>query len=1130
MTLRFIAGRAGKGKSYYIYNEIKRHLQEAGRKGKLILLVPEQYTLQAERDFMDKTGLEGIMQLEILSFSRLAQRVFNEVGGITRVIINEQGKSMVLRRVMEEWEEELLVYKNSCRQNGFVNELMEFLAGLKQRAIAVQDIRDMQLDLDEDSLLGRKLHDLALIYEQFNIFLHEHYIDSEDYINLFIEKMSYSHYLSGARIWVDNFATFSPQSLRILEKLISICPETTVSITLDNGKSSRDEELFALSRRWYHKLVQTARTQGITARMINLDGAGADQLRAGELLHLERELFAYPSRLYPGAINRINIFAAANPDSEVEAMAARLISLVRDEGYRWKDIAVICNDLDSYGGLVKRIFREYEIPFFMDQKKDVMDNPIIEFILASLQSVERGYLYEDIFRGLKTGLGALDGETGEKLENYVLSYGIRGRRWKEPFSRGEAEKLEDLNLWREAVITPLEAMKTALAAEKTFAGFTRVLYDYLENLGVPQKLGQWVEELWERELYEVVHEYTQIWNMVIETFDQMAEILGEQQGSLKDYIKVLEAGFSSHQLGMIPTTVDQVLVGNIQRSKSHNIKALFVVGVNDGIIPSAKYNEGVLSSDESDYLAEQGMEVSQSQEWQGTEESFLIYSALSKCQQKLFLSYASSDSEGRALRPSLLLDRIRYLFPGLQSESGLVNDRRRQLQMICRPQSSFKYLIENLRLYLDKKAVEDFWWDVYDWYRGQDQWQDRCHLLVQAFSHRNQVEPIGSGLARRLYKFPLRGSITRLEQFIACPFAHFVRYGLSPRERKEFLVKAPDIGELFHDSLLGFALEVEKRPGKWQAIEREECGAMMDTVMEEVLTAQEAGVFLSSSRYRYLSRRLKRIGRRAAWMMSEHIKRGNFTPQGYEVRFGRGQPLPALVIELADGEKMYLEGRIDRVDILDQDDASYVRIIDYKTGDKKLSLADCYYGLSLQLLIYLRAVLTSGRELERPLLKPGGVFYFKIDDPLIKSEAEVRETIEQQLAKELKLRGMVLEDIHIVREMDRDITSSSDIIPAGLKQDDSFTSNSAVLSAEDFDYLLRHVDNLLVKAGAELAGGRVRIEPYKLERHTACDYCLYSSICQFDRQLPENRYRNLPPLKDNEAIRKMRAEQGGDCS
>ncbi|MGS0764415.1 helicase-exonuclease AddAB subunit AddB [Syntrophomonas curvata] len=1127
MTLRFIAGRAGKGKSYYIYSEIKQHLQTASSKEKLILLVPEQYTLQAERDFMDKTGMEGIMQLEILSFSRLAQRVFDEAGGLTRIIINEQGKSMVLRRVMEELEGQLLVYKNSCRQNGFVNELMDFIAGLKQRAVDLRDIDEMRLNLEGDSLLRRKLHDLALIYDQFNTFLHQHYIDSEDYINLFIEKMSFSRYLPAARIWVDNFATFSPQSLRILEKLISVCPETTVSITMDNGKSSRDEELFALSRRSYHKLVQTARTRGIATRVINLDGVGADRLRGKELLHLERELFAYPSRRYPGAINRISIFAAANPDSEVEDLATRLITLVRDEGYRWKDIAVICNDLDNYGGLLKRIFQEHDIPFFMDQKKGVMDNPIVEFILASLHSVERGYLFEDVFRGLKTGLGALDDEACEKLENYVLSYGIRGGRWKEPFSRGEAEKLEDLNLWREAVIAPLEEMKTALAEEKTFAGITRALYDYLDNLGVQQKLGRWAEELWGQELYEVVHEYTQIWNMVIETFDQMVEILGEQRGSLKDYIKVLEAGFSSHELGMIPTTVDQVLVGNIQRSKSHNIKALFVMGVNDGIIPSAKHNEGVLSSDESDYLADQGVDISENLEMQVAEENFLIYGAFSKCQQKLFLSYAGSDSEGRALRPSLLLERIRYLFPGLQSESGLVNDRRRQLQMVSRPRSSFKHLIENLRFYLDKKTMEDFWWDVYDWYRRQDQWQERCGMLAEAFFHRNQVEPISPGLARRLYNFPLRGSITRLEQFIACPFAHFIRYGLFPRERKEFSVKAPDIGELFHNSLLGFALEVEKRPGKWHAIEREECESMMDTVMDGILAAQEAGVFFSSNRYRYLSRRLKRIGRRAAWVVSEHINRGSFTPLGYEIRFGNGQALPALAIELENGERMYLEGRIDRVDILDGDAASYVRIIDYKTGDKRLNLADCYYGLSLQLLIYLRAVLASEQKLERPLLKPGGIFYFKIDDPLIKTEHEVLEVVEQQLAKELKLRGLALEDVHIVREMDRDITASSDIIPVGLKQDDSFNSNSAVLSEEDFDYLLRHVDNLLVKAGAELAGGKVKIEPYKLEKHTACDFCIYSSICQFDRQLPENRYRHLPPLKDVEAIRKIRAENRG---
>ncbi len=1130
MTLQFITGRAGKGKSYYIYNEIHQHMIESDSREKLILLVPEQYTLQAERDFIDKTGLKGIMQLEILSFTRLAQRIFNEVGGLTRILLNEQGRNMVLRRVIEQLEGELLVYKNSCRQNGFVHELMDFLADLKQRAVGIDDIKQIQDRVDKDSLLGRKLHDVTLIYQHFNDYLQERYIDSEDFINLFIEKMPSSRYLSSSRIWVDNFATFSPQSIRILEQLITVCPETTISLSLNNDKGQRDEDLFILSRKTYRTLNEIARNNGIITSQINIDATAADRLRNKELLHLERELYAYPSRKYQDAVTRLSVFAAANPDSEVEDLATRLISLVRDEGYRWKDIAVICNDLDSYSGLIKRVFQEYGIPFFMDQKKDIMDNPIIEFILASLHCVERGYLYEDIFRCLKTGLGVLDNESCEKLENYVLANGIRGNRWIKPFSRGEEDELEELNQWREIVITPLEEMKKALSEQGSFADITRVLYDYLEKQEVEEKIQTWIEELWEQGIYEVVNEYTQIWNMVIDTFDQMVEILGDQQGGLKEYIKVLEAGFSSHELGIIPTTVDQVLVGNIQRSKSHDIKALFVLGVNDGIIPSIKSREGILSTDESDYLASQEMEISKSREMQVAEENFLIYNALAKCRQKLFLSYATADSEGRALRPSLLLDRLCYLYPGLQIDSGLINDRQRQLQMVARPRSTFKHLLENLRLHLDNKPIEDFWWDVYNWYHQQDQWQEHCNNTEKAFFHRNQVNTISPGQARQLFKLPLRGSVTRLERFIACPFAHFVHYGLSPRERKEFSVQAPDIGELFHNSLLEFALQIEELPGKWQGIGREDCELLMDKVMDEMLIAQGEGVFSSNNRYRYLSQRLKRIGRRAAWTVSEHIKRGGFTPLGYEIRFGKGGTLPPLIIELENGEKMYLEGRIDRVDILDQGDTGYIRIIDYKTGNKQLSISDTYYGLSLQLLIYLRAVLAGGQELERPMLKPAGIFYFKIDDPLIKTEAEIKEVIEQQLIKELKLRGLVLEDVNIVREMDREITSYSDIIPAGLKKDDSFNSNSALLSEEDFEYLLGHVDNLLRKVSHELVGGKVKIEPYKLQDKTACDYCPYLSICQFDRQLPGNNYRNLPPLKDNDAILKIRAEQEVNAS
>ncbi|MGI5912697.1 MAG: helicase-exonuclease AddAB subunit AddB [Syntrophomonadaceae bacterium] len=1126
MAFRFIIGRAGSGKSQYIYNEIKRHILDKNNCKHLLLLVPEQYTLQAERDFLDKTKLKGMMQLEVLSFTRLAKKILNEVGGSTQITISELGKKMVLRRILNELEGDLIVYKNSYRQRGFINELLKLIANLKQRAVTYQDLELLQKEIEVNSLIYGKLHDLTIIFKKFNIYLQDHYLDSEDYINLFLERLPSSRYLSDCQIWVDNFVTFSPQSIRILQNIMTVCPEITISLTLSNEKNQRDEDLFMLSRRYYKVLNEWANNLGITTKTIAVDATKARRYIPPELVHLENELFAYPGRNYNRTVSCLSIFAATNPDNEVEDMATKLISLVRDEGYRWREIAVICNDLARYGELIKRTFWEYGIPYFMDKKKEIMHNPIIEFIIASLQSVYRNYHYEDIFRYLKTGLGPLNYDACEKLENYVLENGVRGNKWKEVFSRGKEEYLEELNYYRQEVILPLEKLKNALSFEKNFSGYTRVIYDYLESMEVQVKLQQWIDEMRVQELYEIEHEYSQIWNIVIETFDQMIEFLGDQQGSLKEYIDILEAGFSSHELGLIPSTVDQVLVGNIKRSKCHNIKALFVLGINDGIIPAVNSQEGVLSSDETDYLANKGVELAPNRQMRVIEESFLIYCTLSKSQQKLFLSYSNADNEGRALRPSLLINRICYLFPAISITSGLVNTSEKQLQLVSRPQSTFKHLIENLQLYLEKKPVQDFWWDVYNWYFQQSEWQERCNQILRAFNHCNQIDTIGLDLARRLYNLPLKASVTRLEKFIACPFAHFIHYGLSPKERKEFSVKAPDIGELFHNSLLALAEEIEKKPEKWQGLKQDECNSLMDMIMDKIFALQKDGVFFSNNRNAYLSQRLKRIGRRAAWIITQHIKKGEFTPWRYEIRFGSGQELPALLIELENGEILKLEGRIDRVDILDQESSCYIRIIDYKTGDKRIRLSDFYYGLNLQLLVYLKAVLASSQIAGHKDLKPGGIFYFKIEDPLIKTVDKAKEVIEQKLNKELKLKGLVLKDLNVVQNMDRQINSSSEIIPVGLKQDNTFNSNSSVISEEDFSYLLRHIDYLLKKVCYEMFGGKVKIEPYKVNNQTACDYCSYRSICLFDPYLSDNSYRNLQPLKDTEAIRKIRLEQG----
>jgi len=1123
MTIRYILGRSGSGKSYRVLQEIKQSLLDGGEE-QLILLVPEQFTLQSERDLIQKLQLPGIMRVEVLSFTRVARRVFSEVGGLTRTLLNEQGKNMVLRKMIDEVTKDLTIYKKSASQEGFVPKLSELLSELKGQDIVPAELL-ASVESDAELIIKQKVNDVALIYDHFNQYLQGRYLDTEDYLSLLIEKIDASQFLKNTRIWLDGYSTFSPQSLKIIDKLMNLAQDLTISLTFDYNNQVRDRDLFSLSRDSLHKLQAMAQAHGCPEEVFRLDEDGARILKNRAIIHLEKELYAYPGQAYQENAPDIELFAAANIHSELEYAAAQIVELVRDRGWRWKDLAVVCNDMSNYGTLIKRVFDEYGIPCFMDQKRDIMNNSIIKLILSSAEVIRRGYRYEDVFSFLKTGFSGLDSDQVEKLENFVLRYGIHGQLWKNEFAWDKPEVREELNQAREAFIIPMGNLEAKLTGKKSLAAMCRAHYEYLVDIGVQARLEEWIDKMNSQGQFEVVRENTQIWNIVLDIFDQIVEILGDQEVTLKEYLRILEAGFISLEVGIIPTTIDQVLVGNIQRSKSHEIKGLLVVGVNDGVLPSGQEEEGIFSEVEKEMLMARGVDLGFERNKKFAEERFLIYNALSKPQQYLGMSFAMADGSGKALRPSLLIDRLQRLFPYLPVHSDVVKHRPLELHQVSTPASSYKYLVENLRLYLDAKSTTDFWWDVYGWYYGQANWQGSLESMREGLFHHNQAYSIGAANARRLYPLPLYSTVSRVEQFVNCPFAHFIRYGIKPQERKLFTVGAPDIGELFHNSLLAFALQLKQENKNWFELQRPDCDRIMDGIMDTLVPEHSHGVFTSSHRYQYLAQRLKRISRRAVWVLTEHLQHGGFTPLQYEVSFGPGCPFPAIEIELENGEKFYLVGRIDRVDLLEGIEGTYVKIIDYKSGNQDFKLSDVYYGLSLQLMIYLQAVMASFHDLSSDKLKPAGVFYFKIDDPLINSESGIIENIEKEISKKLKMKGLVLEDVQLVSQLDNQIAGSSDIIPVALTVNGGFTKNSAVLPAENFVALIRHVEQLLGRIGQEIMNGTVKIEPIKNGPHTACAYCPYRSICQFDRLLQDNNYRNIRSLKDDEVVARIQGKK-----
>lgn len=1125
MGITYITGRAGVGKSFYSLHQIKEKLDKK-EEHPLILIVPEQFTLQAERDLIEKQGLEGIMRAEVLSFTRLGYKVFNEVGGLKKTPINEIGKNMIIKNILESSKEDLKLYKNTVGQRGLVSKLEELICEFKQQDISPISLLSGIDRIDESSILKMKLEDIAMIYSKFETYLENRYIDNEDHLNLLIQHLEESKFIEDAEIWIDGFHVFTPQTLRIIEKLMSRAKEVYITFTMELEGMDWDKDLFEVTRNTYMRIQNIAKELGIKESIINLDIEKRETTnKVKEIRHIESEFFRYPYRQYGDKIENLKIFSSANLYSEIENVAAEIIKLARERDYRFKDMAVVTGDLESYNGVIKRVFEEYGIPYFMDEKRSIMNNPIIELILSVLETILRNYRYQDIFKFIKTGFTNLSKDEGEILENYALQYGIRGNQWLNPFTKGDEDKLEKLNIIRVELIKPLDKLHKKIIKKSTPKEITTALFEFLQEIDIENKLSEWIDDLRESGRLDYVNENTQIWNTVMEIFDQVYEILEDEPIKLKDYYKILESGFDACEIGVIPSTIDQVLVGSIERSRSQDIKALFIIGVNDGILPSIQDDVGILLDHERKFLEEIGMELRVSGEARLFQENFSIYSAFSKPSEYLWLSYPLGDEEGRAKRPSILIDRFKRLFPKLHIAGDLIKTVESQLDLLATASGSFKYLVENMRLYLDDKPMDELWWDVYYWYYTADNWEEKTNMMIEGLFHKNQVNYIDHGKVKTLYNTPIRTSVSRLERFVNCPFAHFVTYGLRPKERKEYELRGPDIGSIFHYAMDRFANKSYEKDIDWMYMEKDQSDEIVEEVMAELTQDFEYGVLESTHRYKYLANRLTRISKKALWTLIEHIKSGDFVPYGHEIAFGEGQAIPSMVIELDNGEKIYLEGRIDRVDILEDEDGEYFKVIDYKSGNKEFNLSDVYYGFQLQLIIYLEAIISMKNKSKDNKTYPAGMFYFRIHDPMINTPAKAVETVENEVNKQLKMRGLVLKDINIIKGMDREAEGHSQIIPVYISRDGSIGKASSVATGEDFQYLISHVENLIKEIGKEILKGNVKIEPCKRGKQISCEYCDYLSICQFDTLLEDNRYRNIKKMETEEVLEKIRSRE-----
>lgn len=1143
MSLRFIAGRAGSGKTRLCYGEILQRLSD-GRDNALILLVPEQATFQNEMDLSSITPSGGLLRAQVLSFRRLAWRVLGEVGGAARVHIDEPGRRMILRSIIDRSKKSLRVFGRAADQVGFTEVMAGFLSEMKSYGLQPGDLSGVLERLEEhwQARLNDKLRDIDMIYGELEDYLSGRCIDPDDYLNLLAERIETSPTLRGAEVWVDGFTGFTPQEYSVMEKIMLTASRVSVALCADGRSLSRAPE----EGHVFYSTAETAANLKKIARENRVKVEPADVLsgsprfgQAPSLDYLEKHFFDSSASPYMGRAE-VKLTAASCLRAEVEAAAREITGLCRDNGYRWREIAVLVRDISRYHVLIKTVFRDYEIPFFIDHKGSVIHHPLVEMIRSALEVAAGGWSYDPVFRYLKSDLAPVEREEADILENYVLAHGIRGAAWTDEkdwrFKRssidGEDPGAEDRQLLERVNSARRRGFKALLNYYITVTEGRRhnaktlsaALFEMLENLDVPSLLAEWSARARSEGDLLQAGEHDRIWGQVVGLLEQVVAAFGEDPLPVDRYAKILESGLVSLELGLIPPGLDQVTVGSLDRSRSPAVRAVLVLGVNDGVFPARPKEDGLLSDLDRETLAGKGVKLAPGVRRKVFDEQCLVYTALTRASNRLWVGYSMADGEGRSMLPSWVAFRIRQIVPGAGEyiagvePSGAGEDNPDFVAGVGR---TLGYLSTRLREYLSGKESHPLWWDVYNWYVKNLPSGYGLDIIRRGLFHRNVERPISPGLARSFYGGRLKAGISRLERFNRCPFSHFLSYGLKIRERANYRLTPPDMGQFFHLALKMFAESVSRSGLDWGSLDRETVARMTGAIVDEIAPGLQNEILLSTARYRYMVIRLKRRLIRAAATMAAQYGRGRFRPVGLEVKFGSGGHLPSVIIKLPGGDEMEISGRIDRVDACRWEKGSHILVVDYKSGYSDIDLAEIFHGVNIQLPAYLDVAVTHARLLAGDEGKPGGILYFSVADPLIRTRGPVSgEEAERLALRNLRMRGIVLADQDVVRLIDSCMDRRSDIIPVSITAAGDFYKNSPVVTAEQFALLKKHLWGVYRATGERVLSGEVAIDPVKIGGRLPCRYCKFGAVCSFDPALPENRPR-IPPALDRQMIWEM---------
>lgn len=1137
MSLRFCFGPSGAGKSHRIYEEImQRAAEEPGRN--FLIIVPDQFTMQTQKDLVMRSDRDGILNIDVLSFGRLSHRILEEVGTKEMPVLDDTGKSLVLQKVAADLKEQLPAMGSLLHKQGYIHEVKSAISEFMQYGISTQDMDKLITSAQKRGALAMKLKDLKTLYRGFQDYIRDHFITTEETLDVLRRSLSKSKILKGSVVVFDGFTGFTPIQNRLIQELMRVCAETIVTVTIGVGedpyKMDGEQKLFHLSKKTVADLEKLAAEAEVERGEDLFVKGGPNRFAKAPALHyLEQNLFRYQYEPYAGEQQEIHMFEALSPREEVHQTALYIRHLIREQGMTYRDIAVVIGDLEGYASYVETEFGQLEIPCFLDRTRGIVLNPMIEYIKSALQLYIKDFSYDTVFHFLRSGMADISREEIDELENYVIRTGARGyRTYSRLFTRrteemqgnaegseqAEEKTMERLNRIRQQFMDAVEILH--MGSQEKAGDYVSHLYDFLEQNQVQQKLLNYQQQFEKEGDLSRAREYAQIYRLVMDLLDQVYELLGEEEISRQEFADILEAGFGEITVGTIPQNVDRIVVGDMERTRLKQVKVLFFLGVNDGNIPKNASKGGIISDMDREFLIESGTEMAPSPRQQMYIQRLYLYLNMTKPSEQLYLSYAKVNSEGKGIRPSYLIDTVRKLFPAMSVEYP---QNRSRLEQIEGRQEGARYLAEELREYVEGTLPEEERQDFYLMYRAYEADAVGRDLLTRAAFRRYRESGLSRIVARALYGQQLENSVSRLETYAACAFRHFLQYGLSLQEREEFGFEASDMGTVYHAVLENFAGKLAEFNLTWWDFTEDFAAKAVKESVEAYAATYGETVLYSSARNEYAITRMSRILTRTVLTLQKHLKQGSFQPDDYELSFRFAEDLDSIHVDLSEDEKMHLQGRIDRIDVSEDAEHVYVKVIDYKSGNRKFDLAALYYGLQLQLVVYMNAAMEmESRKHPDKEIVPAALLYYHIDDPTIETPVELTdEQINEQILAKLRMNGVVNSDPEVVERLDRYMQDKSVVIPVEKKKDGSFSARSGVLSREEMQLISSYVDAKIRSIGREILDGKIAANPYEKGNEEACTYCAYKKVCGFDGSIPGYEKRQLEDLDKQALMQRM---------